>query len=125
MELKIAELAQNRNTYLLHVQAFISDYVVMTLSRLDVNRVLLPTLFGLRVWSRGLGLSIPSRVSPLILHTHAESGAYLWDYTAPPRFLLRFPLEPQCAIGLVPSLSGHAIALPMPFSTESPPEQGQ
>ena len=74
MELKIAELAQNRNTYLLHVQAFISDYVVMTLSRLDVNRVLLPTLFGLRVWSRGLGLSIPSRVSPLILHTQAESG---------------------------------------------------
>ena len=32
---------------------------------------------------------------------------------------LRFPLEPPCAIGLVPSLSGHAIALPMAFTTET------
>ena len=30
----------------------------------------------LRVWSRELGSAVPSRVSPLILHTQAESVAY-------------------------------------------------
>ena len=64
----------------------------------------------LRVWSRELGLAVPSRVSLLILHTQAESGAYLRDSTPPSRFPLRFPLEPSCTIGLVPSLSGYAIA---------------
>ena len=39
--------------------------------------------FRLRVWSRELGSAVPSRVSPLILHTQAESGAYLRD-TLPP-----------------------------------------
>ena len=73
----------------------------------------------LRVWSRELGSAVPSRVSPLVLHTQAESGAYLRDYTSPSRFPLLFPLEPPCAIGLVPSLSGHSIALPMAFTTEN------
>ena len=73
----------------------------------------------LRVWSRELGSAVPSRVSLLILHTKAESGAYLRDSTSPSRFPLRFPPEPPCAIGLVPSLSGHAIALPMAFTTEN------
>ena len=35
----------------------------------------------LRVWSRELGSVIPSRVSPLILHTQPESGTYLQDST--------------------------------------------
>ena len=29
----------------------------------------------LRIWSRGTGSDVPSRVSLLILHTQAESGA--------------------------------------------------
>ena len=37
----------------------------------------------LRVWSRELGSSVPSRVSLLILHTQAESGAYIRDSTPP------------------------------------------
>jgi len=48
------------------------------------------------------------RLGLLILHTQAESGAYVWDFTPPPRFPLRLPLEPSCAIGIVPSLSGDA-----------------
>ena len=35
----------------------------------------------LRVWSRELGSAVPSRVSPLVLHTQAESGAYTRDST--------------------------------------------
>ena len=72
----------------------------------------------LRVWSRELGSAVPSRVSPLVLHTQVESDANLRDSTSP-CFPLRFPLEPSYAIGLVPSLSGHAIALPMAFTTEN------
>ena len=34
-------------------------------------------------------------------------------------FPLQFPLELSCAIGLVSSLSGQAIALPMAFTTEN------
>ena len=73
----------------------------------------------LRVWSRELGSAVPSRVSLLIPHSQAESGAYLRDSTSPSRFPLRFPFEPPCAIGLVPSLSGHVIALPMAFTAEN------
>ena len=29
-----------------------------------------------RIWSRETGSAVPSRVSPLILHAQAESGAY-------------------------------------------------
>ena len=79
----------------------------------------------LRVWSRELGLAVPSRVSLLILHTQAESGAYLRDSTPSSRLPLRFPLEPSCSIKIVPSLSGHTIALPMAFTTENLPAQGQ
>ena len=77
------------------------------------------SLSRLRVWSRELDSAVPSRVSPLILHTQAKSGAYLPDSTSPSRFPLRFPLEPSCAIGLVPRLPGHAFALPMAFTTEN------
>ena len=30
----------------------------------------------LRIWSRETDSAVPSRVSPLVLHTQAESGAY-------------------------------------------------
>ena len=54
----------------------------------------------LRIWSLELDSAVSSRVSPLVLHTQAESGAYLRDSTSPSRFPLRFPLEQPCAIGL-------------------------
>ena len=91
-------------------------------ARVQLNRengIFRPCLC-LRFWSRELGSAVSSRVSPLILHTQAESGAYLREPTAPSHVPLRFLLEPLCAIGLiVPSLSGHAIALPMAFTTEN------
>ena len=40
----------------------------------------------LRVWSRETGSAIPSRVSPLILHAQAESGAYPRAPLFPPAF---------------------------------------
>ena len=52
--------------------------------------------------------SRPVPRQPAHLHTQAESGAYLRDSSRVPR---RRPfMKPPYAIGLVPSLSGHAIA---------------
>ena len=54
----------------------------------------------------GFGSSVPRQ--PAHLHTQAESGAYLRDYSRVPR--RRFYLsKPPYAMGSVPSLSGHAI----------------
>ena len=62
----------------------------------------------LRIWSRETGLAVPSRVSLLILHTQAESGAYSLDFSRLPRRGVFKP--PYAIIGSVPSLSGHAVA---------------
>ena len=61
----------------------------------------------LRIWSRETGLAVPSRVSLLILHTQAESGAYLRDSS---RFPRRRPFIPVTSIGSVRILSDHATA---------------
>ena len=54
------------------------------------------------------GFSRPVPRQPAHLHTQAESGAYLRDFSRVPR---RRPcMKPPYAIGSVPSLSGHAIA---------------
>ena len=98
--------------------------VVITFSRLGINRAWLRILLvvswtgnmnppcrvlRLRVWSCELGSVVPSRVSPLTLHTQAESDACLRDSTLPSPFPPWFPFEASCAIGLVPSLSGHSL----------------
>ena len=65
----------------------------------------------LRIRSREMGSAVPSRVSLLILHTQAESGAYLRDSSRVPRRRPFISIKPPHAIGSsVPSLSGHAIA---------------
>ena len=61
----------------------------------------------LSIWSRKTSSAVPSHVSPLFLHTQAESGAYSRDSF---RFPRRWPHIPPTATGSVPSLSGHAIA---------------
>ena len=38
----------------------------------------------LRIWSRETGSAVPSRVSPLILHAQAKSGAYTRAPLFPP-----------------------------------------
>ena len=54
------------------------------------------------------GFSRPVPCQPAHLHTQAEFGAYLQDFSRVPR---RRPfMKPPYAIGSVPSLSGHTIA---------------
>ena len=57
----------------------------------------------------GFGSPVPRQ--PAHFHTtQAESGAYLRDSSRVPRRRPFIHLKPPCAIGSVPSLSGHAIA---------------
>ena len=56
------------------------------------------------------GFSSPVPRQSAHLHTQAESGAYLRDFSPVPRWRLFIYLKPPYAIGSVPSLSGHAIA---------------
>ena len=64
----------------------------------------------LRIGSREAGSAVSSRVSLLILHTQAESGAYLRDSSRVPRRRPFIYVKPPYAIWSVPNLSGHAIA---------------
>ena len=56
----------------------------------------------------GFGSPVPRQ--PAHLHTQAESGAYLRDFSRVSRRRPFIYLKPPYAIGSVPSLSGHAIA---------------
>ena len=74
-----------------------------------------PRSTRLRFWPRETSSAVPSRVSLLILHTQAESGAYLRDSSG---FTRRRPftyLKPSYAVGSVPSSSGHAIVYRWPW----------
>ena len=82
----------------------------------------------LRIKSRETGSAVPSRVSLLILHTQAESGACYQVPLLPPAFrdidydgVLYIPAS---AIGPVPSLRP-SNCVPMALTGESPPAQGQ
>ena len=56
----------------------------------------------------GFGSPVPRQ--PAHFHTQAEYGAYLRDSSRVPRWRPFFYFKPPYAIGLVQSLSGHAIA---------------
>ena len=56
------------------------------------------------------GFGGPVSRQPALLHTQAESDAYLRDSSRVPRRCPFIHLKPPYAIGSVPSLSGHAIA---------------
>ena len=56
----------------------------------------------------GFGSPVPCQ--PAHLHTQADSGAYLRDSSRVPRRRPFIYFKPPCAIGSVPSLSGHAVA---------------
>ena len=60
----------------------------------------------------GLGLAVPPRVSPLILHTRAESGAYSRDFS-------RFPRRRRASPEFIESRN----CVPMAFTGERPPAQ--
>ena len=55
----------------------------------------------------GFGSPVPRQ--PAHLHTQAESGAYLRDFSRVPRRRPFIYLKPPYTIGSVPSLSGHAL----------------
>ena len=77
----------------MYVCIYVCMYVctVITYTRLDINRVWLPILLVrscLKILSRATGLTVLSRVSPLVLHTQAE--LIIRPYTIglrPPRLL--------------------------------------
>ena len=56
----------------------------------------------------GFGSPVPRQ--PVHLHTQAEFGAYLRNFSRVPRRRPFIYLKPPYAIGSVPSLSGHAVA---------------
>ena len=75
------------------------------------------------VISRETGSAFPSRVSLLILHTQAESGAYSRDSS---RFPQRLSSIPSTAIIEGQSrVIGSRNRVPVTFSAESPPAHGQ
>ena len=77
----------------------------------------------LRIWFRETGLAIPSRVSLLILHTQAESGAYSRDSSRCPQ---RRPyIFTTTHHRVSPEFIGSRSCVPMVFTAESPLAQGQ
>ena len=94
--------------------------MVITYRRVWINRVRLPILLVVS-WTGKMNIPLSPCVPENLvsrdgfrrpvprqaahLHTQAESGAYLWDYS---RVSRRRPfMKTPYAIGLVPSLSGH------------------
>ena len=77
------------------------------------------------MWSRETGSAVPSRVSLLLLHTQAESGAYSRDFSRFPRRRSFIYLGPPYAIGSVPSLSGHATAYRWRSNRHTPSRQSR
>ena len=93
--------------------------------QLNVHRAcilfLCPRCSRLRIWSRETGSAVPSRVSFLVLHTQAESGAYLLGSS-------RINLYKAA----IHTLSGQSrvyrvaqLRIPTAFTAESLPAQGQ
>ena len=74
----------------------------------------------LRIWSRETGSAVPSRVSLLILHAQAESGAYSRTPLFPPAFhhgVVSAP-EKRHRVSLTQKLRSNGV------TTESPPGTG-
>ena len=119
---------------------FIQQCMVTHVARLWIKPVRLPVLLVVS-WTGKMNISLSAFVSenlvsrdgfgdpvprqPAHLHTLTESGAYLRDSS---RVLRRRPfiyVEPPYAIGSVPSFIGSRNCVPMAFTAESPPAQGQ
>ena len=81
------------------------------------------SLSRLRIWSREMGPSIPSRASLVILHTQAESGAYSRDSSRFPRQrpFTHTTIHNRVSLEFI----GSRTSVPMAFTVESPPAQGQ
>ena len=75
------------------------------------------------IWSRETSPAVPSRVNLLVLHTQAESRANLRDSS---RFPRRRPfIDTVNRQRVSPEFIGSRNCVPMAFTAESPPAQGQ
>ena len=90
----------------------------------QLNRENFPcSRWRLRIWLRETDLAVPSRVSLLILHTQAESGAYSRDCS---RCLRRRPyIFTKAHYRASPGFIGSRNCVPIAFTAESPLAQGQ
>ena len=79
----------------------------------------------LRIWSRETGSAVPSHVSLFILHTQAGSGAYLRDSSRVPRRRPFIYIKTAIRDRVSPEFIGSRNYVPMAFTAESPPAQGQ
>ena len=71
----------------------------------------------------GFGSPVPCQ--PAHSYTQAEPGAYMGDSSRVRRRRPFLYLKPPDDIRPLPSLSGHAACVPMAFTAESPPTEGQ
>ena len=79
-------------------------------------------------WSPETGSAVPSRVSPLIIHTQAESDWLVLTHGIPPAFRDGvYSSIPSTVIRhrVSPELIRSQNYVPMAFTAESPPTQGQ
>ena len=77
------------------------------------------------MWSHKTGPTVPSRVSLLILPDQAESGAYSRIPFVPPTFHDGVQLNTVSHHRVNPEFIRLRNCVPMTFSAESPPAQGQ
>ena len=88
----------NRQELRVHDTVYIYACIVITYSRVQINRKIANPVHGqlnrkknpcphsrMKIWFRETGLAVPSRVSLLIVYTNAESGAYSRDSSRNPR----------------------------------------
>ena len=71
----------------------------------------------------GFGSPVPRQ--PAHLHTQAESGAYLRDSSRVPRWRPFIDLKTAIRHRVRPEFVGSSNYVPMAFTAESPPAQGQ
>ena len=82
-----------------------------------------PVRSRLRIWSLEMGSAVPFRVSLLLLHTQAESGASSQDSS---RFSRRRPFSfTAIRHRISPRFIESSTCASMVFTAESPPAQGE
>ena len=111
--------------------------MVITYSRVWINRVRLPILLVvsgtgkiispcpracLRIWSRETGSAVPSRVSLLMSILRLNR---VLSYGIPPEFRGGVHYETAIRHRVSPEFIGSRNCVPMAFTAESPPAQGQ
>ena len=98
--------------------------ILLVVSRTGKINISLSTFFAPEnlVSRDGFGTPVPRQ--PAHLHTHVESGASIWDSSGVPRrrpfIYLKSPYHADLS-----RVIGSRSCVPMAFTAESPPAQGQ